>query len=214
MLACRGCGDDTQVVVEEPNPLATDRKQGLKKVRECVSCRARAGTTERWSDDDSAEFYRAKCEQAAEWIGKLAPLLKAPSATARMTEDWIRKDLDRHTAGAGSGKAGGRRHFASTGQKKRKKTPEVAETASDPAVGRPGSRSSLSGAGTIREMADQAQAGTRETHRRTEDDAGRVLEHGDNVVAETGTRNPRLHTLSRLTPVWESRPVDWKTKNW
>ena len=38
-------------------------------------------------------------------------------------------------------------------------------------------------------MRDLAQAGTRETHRRTEDDAERVLEHGDNVVAETGTGN-------------------------
>ena len=121
MLACRQCGDDTQVVVEEPNPPATDRKQGLKKVRECVSCRARAGTTERWSDDDSAEFYRARYEQAAGWIGSLAFLLKTPAATARMTEEWIRKDLDRHTAGAGSGRAGGRGHFVSTGQKKSRK---------------------------------------------------------------------------------------------
>ena len=84
MLACRRCGDDTQVVVEEPNPPATDRKQGLKKVRECVSCRARAGTAERWSDDDSAEFYRARYEKAAERIGQSAFLLKTPAATSKM----------------------------------------------------------------------------------------------------------------------------------
>ena len=121
MLACRGCGDDTQVVVEEPNSPATDRTQGLRKVRECVSRRTRAGTTERWSDDDSAEFYRARYEQAAEWIGKLALLLKTPAATARMAEEWIRKDLDRHTASVGSGRAGGGGHFVSTGQKKSRK---------------------------------------------------------------------------------------------
>ena len=49
---------------------------------------------------------------------------------------------------------------------KRRKA-EVPETASDPAVGHPGGRRSRSGAGTIREMADPAQAGIRETHRRT-----------------------------------------------
>ena len=138
MLACRQCGDDTQVVVEEPNPPATDRKQGLKKVRECVSCRTRAGTTERWSDDDSAEFYRAKCEQAAEWIGQLAFLLKT-AATSKLAEEWTRKNLDRHTASVGSGRAGGGGHFVSTGQKKnRKGRREVPETESDPAAGRPG----------------------------------------------------------------------------
>ena len=121
MLACRRCGDDTQVVVEEPVQPSNDGTMELRKVRECVSCRARAGTTERWSDDDSAELYRARYEQAAEWIGSLAFLLKTPAATAKLAEEWIRKDLDRHTAGAGPGRTGGRGHFASTGQKKSRK---------------------------------------------------------------------------------------------
>ena len=118
MLACRRCGDDTKAVVEEPNPPANDGTQGLRKVRECVSCRTRAGTTERWSDDDSAGFYRARYEQAAEWIGSLAFLLKTPAATAKLAEEWIRKDLDRHTAGAGSGKAGGRGDIVNKGPEK------------------------------------------------------------------------------------------------
>ncbi len=121
MLACRQCGDDTQVVVEEPVQPSNDGTMELRKVRECVSCNARAGTTERWSDDDSAEFYRARCEQAAEWIGQLAFLLKTPAATSKLAEEWTRKDLDRHTAGAGSGRAGGGGHFVSTGQKKSRK---------------------------------------------------------------------------------------------
>ena len=121
MLACRQCGNDTKVVMEEPNPPANDRTQGLRKVRECVNCRTRAGTTERWSDDDSAEFYRARYEQAAEWIGQLAFLLEIPAATSKLAEEWTRKDLDRHTAGVGSGRAGGRGHCVSTGQKKNRK---------------------------------------------------------------------------------------------
>ena len=165
MLACRRCGgDDTKAVVEEPNPPATDRKQGLKKVRECVSCRARAGTTERWSDDDdSAEYYRAKCEQAAEWIGKLALLLKAPSATARMTEDWIRKDLDRHTAGAGSGRAGGGGHFVSTDQKKNRKGPELLKQRPTPLSGVLEAGGASPGRGRSR------GCGFQEKHRRTEE---------------------------------------------
>ena len=52
-----------------------------------MCCSARAATTEAWGDEDAAEFYQARYEQAAEWIGNLAFLLKTPATTAKLVED-------------------------------------------------------------------------------------------------------------------------------
>ena len=83
-----------------------------------MGCSARAGTTEAWGDEDAAEFYQARYQQTAEWIGNLAFLLRAPALTAEMADDWVRQDLERHAAGAGSGRTGGRQRIASKGRRK------------------------------------------------------------------------------------------------
>ena len=113
MLDCRRCGNGTKAVAEEPVPPAGDRTQTVRRTRECVGCNARAETTEGWSYEDDAEFYRTRYGQAAEWLSQPAFLLKAPTLTARMADDWVRKDLERHAAGLGPGRTGDRERIAS-----------------------------------------------------------------------------------------------------
>ena len=172
MLACRRCGDDTQVVVEVPNSPVRDRTQTLRRIRECVSCNARAGTTERWSDDDSAEFYRARYELAAEWIGKLAFLLKTPAATSKMGRNgsgrtWtgtppVRDPGESEAAGISSPQA-----------RKEREGPEVPDKPPDPAVGRSDNRVGPTGAETVLKLT------------------------GRTVRAKTSTKRP---TTARTTP--------------
>ena len=118
MLNCRRCGSGTKVVAEEPAPPERERGQTVRMTRECVGCGARAETTEAWSDEDTAEFYRAKYEQAGKWIGGLALLLEALATAAKMADDGVRQDLDWHTAGVGQGKTGDSQGIAFKGQRK------------------------------------------------------------------------------------------------
>ena len=122
MLNCRRCGGETTVISDQSligKPKATDRT--VKRRRECQECKSQAGSTETWDEDGTAEHYRARYERAAEWIGQLAFLLKTPAATSKLAEAWIRKDLDRHAAGVGPGRTGGRGEIVYKGPKKSRK---------------------------------------------------------------------------------------------
>ena len=119
MLDCRRCGNGTMVVAEEPATPAGDGSQTVRRTRECVGCSARAETTEAWSDEDAVEFYLARYQQTAEWIGNLGFLLKAPAATAKMAEDWVRQDLERLAAGLGPAGPGAARRRLGTGKDRR-----------------------------------------------------------------------------------------------
>ena len=99
MLNCRDCRGETQVIDEHGAGAAAGGSQAVKKVRECIKCGTRADSTETWDEDGTAEHYRARYEQAAEWLSQLAFLLRAPAMTARMADDWVRKDIQRGPRG-------------------------------------------------------------------------------------------------------------------
>ena len=121
MLNCRRCGGETTVISDQSSTARPGNTvRTVKRRRECQECNSQADSTETWDEDGTAEHYRARFEQAAEWIGSPSFLLKTPAATARMAEDWIRKDLERHSAGAGTGRARGQGDIVSTGHKKKK----------------------------------------------------------------------------------------------
>ena len=68
MMKCRACGGDIRVVAtEDTDQLVTDGRdtQAIRWTRQCERCGDQKETTERWVDDDEAEFYRARYEQAA-----------------------------------------------------------------------------------------------------------------------------------------------------
>ena len=123
MLNCRRCGGETTVISSQSSTAKTgNMARTVKRRRECQECKSQADSTETWDEDGTAEHYRARYEQAAKWIGSLAFLMKTPASTAKMAEEWIRKDLERHTAGAGPGRARGHGDIVSTGQKKNRKS--------------------------------------------------------------------------------------------
>ena len=117
MLNCRDCRGETRVIAENVTEAATGGSQAARKVRECIKCGTRADSTETWDEDGTVEHYRARYEQAAKWISNLAFLVRAPALTAKMADDWVRQDLERHAAGAGPERTGGRQRIASRGRK-------------------------------------------------------------------------------------------------